>query len=104
MSPHTHNGGQAGPVAFWAPGSQIITREILFGKVWTARPVTVVQDTPDLLALYMMPGTIYKHPRMLDSDEVPPIMLAREWRLVDVAWIGGGTLMLSRPGDHSMLM
>ena len=76
--------------ARWQPGAHVITREIVHQKVWTARPVTVVRDDPDLIALYMMPGTTYKHPRLPDSDEVPRIIAARDWRMVDVPWIGGG--------------
>jgi hypothetical protein len=91
-------------VARWSPGAHVITREVVHGKVWTARPVTVVRDDPDLIALYMMPGTIYKHPRLPDRDEVPQIIAARDWRMVDVPWIGGGTLYLSRPGDDYMLI
>jgi predicted RNA-binding protein associated with RNAse of E/G family len=79
-------------------------REILHGRIWTARPVTVVQDTPDLIALAMQPGTIYKHPRLLDRDEVPPLMVDAPWRLIDVPWTGGRALYLSRPGDDYMLI
>ena len=68
----THPAAQRDDAAArWQAGAHVITREIVHGKVWTARPVTVVRDDPDLVALYMMPGTIYKHPRLPDSDEVP---------------------------------
>ena len=86
----------------WVPGSHIITREVMHGRVWTARPVTVVQDTAELIALAMAPGTIYKHPRLPDRDEVPPLMVDQPWRLVDLPWTGGRALFLSRPGDHYM--
>jgi Protein of unknown function (DUF402) len=86
----------------WEPGAHVITREIVRGKIWTVRPVTVVCDTPELIALYMMPGTIYKHPRLLDRDEIPTFLVSVDWRLVDVPWTGGGALYLSRPGDHYM--
>lgn len=64
----------AAPAQPWRPGSQIVMRETWRGQVWTARPVTVVQDTHELIALYMMPGTVYKHPRILEADRVPAIM------------------------------
>jgi hypothetical protein len=95
---------EARAVSRWAPGAHVITREILHGKVWTVRPVTVVRDAPDLIALYMMPGTVYKHPRLPGRDEIPPFMLSENWRLVDVPWTGGGALFLSRPGDHYMVV
>ena len=49
----------------WQAGDHIFLRETWRGLVWTARPVTVVQDTPDVIAFYMMPGTSYKHPRVV---------------------------------------
>lgn len=61
----------------WAMGDRILIREVWRGRVWTARPVTVVQDTSDLIAFYMMPGTRYKHPRATDGGPIhtssPPI-------------------------------
>ena len=41
---------------YWPTGSQIVYREVWRGKVWTARPVTVVQDAPDLIALFLCPA------------------------------------------------
>jgi hypothetical protein len=79
-------------------------REVLHGRVWTVRPVTVVQDRPDSIALAMQPGTVYKHPRLLDRDEVPPLMVDAPWRLIDLPWTGGRALYLSRPGDDYMLI
>lgn len=91
-------------VSPWFPGAHVVTREIVHDKVWTVRPVTVVRDDPDLIALYMAPGTIYKHPRLPDRDEIPKLLIARDWRLVDVAWTGGGALYLSRPGEQAMVV
>ncbi len=79
-------------------------RETWRGQVWTARPVTVVQDTHKLLAPYMMPGTVYKHPRILEADRVPAIMPDPPWRLVELTWHGGGALYLSRPGAPYMVI
>ena len=60
------------------------------GQGRTARPVTVVRDTPELLVLYIIPGTVYKHPRLPDQDVVPTFLLSDAWRLVDLTWTGGG--------------
>jgi hypothetical protein len=101
---HNAVSADASNLARWAPGSHVITREIIHGRIWTARPVTVVQDTPDLIALAMQPGTIYKHPRLPDRDEIPPFLVDEPWRLIDLPWAGGRALYLSRPGDHYMLI
>jgi Protein of unknown function (DUF402) len=91
-------------ISAWPPGSQIVVRETWRGRIWTARPVTIVQDTPELLAFSMLPGTPDKHPRVRDADRVPALMPATRWRLVDLVWIGGGALYLSRPGEPYMVI
>jgi hypothetical protein len=63
-----------------------------------------VQDTPELLALYMAPGTTYMHSRNIENDDVPKIVLADNWRLIDRTWHGGGALYLSRPGEQWMVL
>src|SRR4028118_1239038 len=86
------------------PGTPIIIRETWNDRIWTARPVTVVEDTPELTVLYMAPGTTYKHPRTLQGDQMPKLLLAEDWRLVDVSWYGGGALYLSKPGERYMII
>jgi len=88
---------------YWNRGAQITLREHWNNKVWTVRPVTVVADTPDVIALYMMPGTIYKHPRAIDGSPVPHF-LPDQWVLVDTQWFGGGALYLSLPGQWYVIM
>jgi len=87
----------------WNRGAQIALREHWHRKVWTVRPVTVVADTPALIALYMMPGTTYKHPRAIDGSPVPHF-LPDDWVLVDTQWLGGGALYLSPPGQWYVIM
>jgi hypothetical protein len=88
---------------YWNRGAQIVIREHWNRKVWTVRPVTVVADTPDVIALYMMPGTTYKHPRAIDGSPVPHF-LPDDWVLVDTQWLGGGALYLSQPGQWYVIM
>src|SRR6266508_4227058 len=83
--------------------AQIAIREHWNRKIWTVRPVTVVADTPDVIALYMMPGTTYKHPRAIDGSSVPHL-LPDEWVLVDTQWLGGGALYLSQPGQWYVIL
>jgi Protein of unknown function (DUF402) len=87
----------------WNRGAQITIREHWNNKVWTVRPVTVVADTPDVIALYMMPGTIYKHPRAIDGSPVPHF-LPDDWMLVDQQWWGGSALYLSPPGQWYVIL
>jgi predicted RNA-binding protein associated with RNAse of E/G family len=90
-------------MAYLQPGAHTIIREVQQRRVWTARPVSVVQDTADLLALYIAPGTMYKHPRTCAGEPVPHTMIA-DWMLVDQTWTGGGALYLSPPQAPFALM
>ncbi len=88
---------------YFRSGTHVITREILHGRVWTARPVTIVQDTSTLLALYMTPGTTFKHPRTRDGGPVPDTMID-DWILIDKVWVGDAALYLSPPNAPYALM
>jgi hypothetical protein len=82
----------------WRAGSPVVLRETWQGRVWTARPVRVVQDLPELLVLHMQPGTVYKHP-----DDVPEF-LPDEWTLRDRVWTGGDALYLCPPDAWHMVV
>ncbi|MEK8106715.1 hypothetical protein NKG94_18870 [Micromonospora sp. M12] len=53
-------GGMAGRSAVlverFAPGDTVVRREVLRGEVWFGCPTICVEDSPDLLALYLPPG------------------------------------------------
>ena len=87
----------------WSPGDQVLLREIWNGRVWTARPMTVVRDSPALLALYIAPGTRWKKPITPQGEWAR--MAIGDWRLADDVWTGQGSLRLTTPGDgHSVLL
>ena len=81
--------------ARWEPGDQVLLREVTVGKIWTVRPVTVVEDSPELIALYLAPGTVCKQPRSLVGERIR--LRTDDWLLVDdpAPW---GTLRLHIPG------
>ena len=92
--------------ARWFPGDVIVLQDVYKGKLWAARPVIVVEDSADLLALWCPLGTIRKVP--VAPGSIPAGMsrgewlasaLARlEWPLEDAAW-DVSSLMLHREGD-----
>ena len=92
--------------ARWRPGDVIVLQDVYKGKLWAARPVIVVEDSADLLALWCPLGTIRKVP--VAPGSIPAGMsrgewlaqaLARlEWPLEDAAW-DVSSLMLHREGD-----
>lgn len=80
-------------------GDQVTVREHSKNRIWTARPMTVVQDTDELLIMYMAPDSIMKYPRHPKSNEFPEF-LREPWILADERWSGGGALYFSRPRSH----
>lgn len=87
---------------FFRRGDQCVLQEVWDGKVWTAKPVTVVCDTHDLIALYIAPGTPWKKPLKLDGSELK--MPTGDWLLSDAEWEDERNLQLTVPGEaHSVL-
>ncbi len=88
----------------FSPGQNIVLRTIWQGKLWAGGPEIVVQDTPELLALYIMPGAICKLPRTLSGDRVKPRCRASgEYVVKDAGWMDFFCLRLKIPGaDYSV--
>ena len=86
----------------WKSGDQIVVREILHGRVWSAKPVTVVLDTEELVAFYMMEGTTWKWPRTSEDGRPTPRERIRGARflLTDATWTEHGTLYVVPPGAN----
>lgn len=92
----------------WAPGEQILWRYRdhapgAKGAVHICRPVTVVTDTDDLLAVWMAPGTECVKPVLADGTPVHEEPLATRYTAprttVRSRWFGAGVLKLARPGE-----
>ncbi|MBI4220734.1 MAG: DUF402 domain-containing protein [Chloroflexi bacterium] len=80
----------------WSPGDHVLLREVLNCKVLSARPQIVVEDTPDLLALWLPPRTIWMKPD--GRDDPVGGRLAGDWNISPIAWDGEGLLRLTKPG------
>ncbi|MDV9191752.1 DUF402 domain-containing protein [Streptomyces sp. SR27] len=89
----------------WAPGDHILWRYRGngTGAVHICRPVTVVRDTPELLAVWMAPGTECVRPVLADGTSVHDEPLATRYtaaRTTERArWAGSGVLKLARTGE-----
>ncbi|MET8416746.1 cytidylyl-2-hydroxypropylphosphonate hydrolase [Streptomyces sp. NPDC005134] len=99
-------------VAYWAPGDHILWRYRGNGPrspggahspVHICRPVTVVQDTDELLAVWMAPGTECIRPVLADGTSVHAEPLATRYTaprtVARSTWFGRGVLKLARPGE-----
>lgn len=78
----------------WDVGDVVVRREVLHGHAWVGFATYVVADEPDLLALYIAPGSELAFATWpFDRWEHP-------WRTAGHRrWHGHGKLMLHRPGD-----
>jgi hypothetical protein len=84
----------------FTPGETVAVVEVMNGKVWTVRPVTVVVDAADEIALWLAPGTITRYPSGPQHGEhTVRQWMTGEWQLRDRRWDPPGTLRLTRPGD-----
>ena len=84
----------------FAAGDVVVRREMLRGEVWFGCPTICVEDSPDLLALYLPPGAEFGFPETRRLS-VPGGTRGR--RRGTRAWSGHGKLMLQRPGEaHSI--
>jgi hypothetical protein len=73
------------------PGEPVVLRGVWRGHPWIAMGALVVQDEPDLIALYVPEGGPF------DFAPVAPIPHPWEGRS---GWTGHGVLVLHRPGDR----
>ncbi|MFF9035278.1 DUF402 domain-containing protein [Streptomyces sp. NPDC014892] len=94
-----------GATPFWEPGSQILWRYRENGgeRFHIARPVTVVRDDAELLAVWLAPGTECVRPALADGASLNSVPLAsryKEPRSMRLGrWSGTGVLKLARPGE-----
>jgi hypothetical protein len=94
-----------GSAAFWEPGSQILWRYRENGgdRFHIARPVTVVRDDAEVLAVWMAPGTECVRPVLADGTSPNSEPLASRYKKPRSVrrgrWSGTGVLKLARPGE-----
>ncbi|CAM5373401.1 MULTISPECIES: cytidylyl-2-hydroxypropylphosphonate hydrolase [Streptomyces] len=98
-------GGAAARGGRWAPGTPILWRyrENAGERFHICRPVTVVRDTPDLLAVWMAPGTEVVRPVLADGTPLHREPLRTRYTKPRAVrrdhWFGTGVLKLARPGE-----
>lgn len=76
-----------------APGEHVLVQEVWRGRVWSARPMTVVADWGDTVMLWMPPGTEWRAPtvgdrgRGLSRGERTALCLETcQWGYVERSW------------------
>ncbi len=87
----------------WKPGETVVLREMWRGKIWAARPVTVVEDSPAQQTFFVHPGMRWKCPSDPSGRwlRLPP---DGGWALGDRIWTHTRALSFAWPGSaHSMI-
>jgi uncharacterized protein DUF402 len=69
-------------LAPFEPGTTVAIRELWDGRVWYARPATVVRDDPNMTMLVVHPHAAAKEP--VDHDGVPLRIPRTDWDLRDI--------------------
>lgn len=88
----------------WQRGDQIVLRFTWSGDLAWIEPVTVVEDSLTLIALYLAMDTPIKRPEMADGQPVPRFQTYESrqrvpWQLGDACWLATSVLWLARPGS-----
>lgn len=105
MAADTAQAGQDRGAGHWAPGETVLWRYRgnRTEQVHLCRPVTVVRDDAEMLAVWLAPGTECVRPVLADGSEIAREPLATRFRKPRVAtrtrWFGTGVLKLARPSD-----
>lgn len=82
------------------PGERIVIREVLRGKVWTVRPVIVIEDTEEQLVSYLAPGTLIDYPVDVEHGErCFSMWLSGEWNLKKQEFVSPGMLRIAPHGQ-----
>ena len=82
------------------PGERIEIRELLHGRVWTLRPVTVVEDGPEHVVTWLAPGTVTNYPvGVRHGASCLSMWRSGEWDLAPVQWRPPGVLRIAPCGQ-----
>lgn len=84
------------------PGEAIALREVWHARVWTARPVTVVEDADDRWSFFLPAGTRWMRPVASDGSA---LRLPQDgWELVEDTWSETNVLSFTWEGAaHAVL-
>ncbi|MDD5339193.1 MAG: DUF402 domain-containing protein [Dehalococcoidales bacterium] len=84
----------------FSPGQTIVLREVVHNKLWSAKPVIVVQDMPELLVFYAPPATMAKKPKTPAGSRVKAANRVNDdWILIDSPWTDYDLLRMTIPGS-----
>ena len=87
---------------YWQQGDQIVLREIFRGRIWSGRPYTIVEDTPQRLIIYMGVGVRWMRPVRRNSSAIRGREL--HWTLREAVWPIEALRIVTPGRHHSVLL
>ena len=91
------------PRDHWLHGAHITLRQVWFGKVWAAFPVTIVEDSPSQIVVYISPGAIFMAPICRREDYLRELA-STDWQLCEYTWRDEPMLWSTVPGEGLFAM
>lgn len=85
----------------WPPGTAIDVRTIWHGRLHSAHPAFVVEDTGEMLVAYLAEGQVFK--RAFHSDGIEARVPHGEWTLQDEVWSVPALRIFMHDTAHSVL-
>src|SRR5437016_4958561 len=82
----------------WSSGDHIIFRQVLPGGVWAAIPATIIEDSNEVISVYVAPGTKFASPACTRGEHLR-VAASSSWDLVVREWIGQHHVWTSVPGE-----
>ena len=82
----------------WSSGDHIVFRQLWTNEVWAAIPATIIEDSSDLVSLYIAPGAIFAGPDC-SRDEHLHVAASGAWDLKLYEWTGQHHVWSSLPGE-----
>jgi hypothetical protein len=90
-------------VPAWRRGEPILLRERFRDRLWAVRPVRLVEETPERVAVFLAVGTRWLRP--VGPDGTPLRIQGDDWLLRETNWVGNSALRVWAPGSvHSVLL
>lgn len=108
MADHTIPHSSVAPnAASWEPGQTVVLQEVWRGRLWSARPMTVVEDRGDFVTLWFPKGTAWKAPTTpptrprgaTRAERLMKCLALCDWTLTDREW-DVSSLWLTNTHDH----
>jgi predicted RNA-binding protein associated with RNAse of E/G family len=91
------------PEPRWSPGDEIVFQEVWRGRLWSARPMTVVEDRGDRVALWLPYGTRWMAP-VTRGERIVTCLEFGDWVLDERRWDLSSIWLLPADARHSVLV